>query len=64
MCLKIGVKKTFKDNYLRYFDPRHAGQRKGLQLIFFKKHSFILDKIIHNLIWIARVMHFEIQNSM
>lgn len=50
MCLKIGVEKTFKDNYLRYFDPRPAGQRKGFQLIFFKKRSFVLDKIIHNLI--------------
>lgn len=26
--------RSFKDNYLRYFDPRPAGQRKGLQLIF------------------------------
>lgn len=56
MCLQIGVEKTFKENYLRYFDPRPAGQRKGLQLIF----KFILDKIIH---WIARVMQFVIQNS-
>lgn len=35
MCLKkIGVGNTFKDNYLRYFDQRPAGQRKGLKLIF------------------------------
>lgn len=33
---KIGVGNTLQDNYLRYFDPRPAGQRKGLQLIFLK----------------------------
>lgn len=28
MCLKIGVEKTFKDNYLRYFDPDLQGKEK------------------------------------
>lgn len=56
--------RSFKDNYIRYFDPRPAGQRKGLQLIFFKiAQLYIRQNQSSSLIWIARVMEFVIQNS-
>lgn len=55
--------RSFKDNYLRYFDPIPARQRKGLQLIFKNSTALYLTKIIYHLILIARVMEFVIQNS-